>query len=290
MTQDGPVKKHLAEMTFEEAEAALAKTDTGIVVVAATEQHGPHCAMGLDYLCAEKVAALTAEQVDCVVCPVLPIGFSRQWMNYAGSLTLRRDTFQAMVEDVVNSLIWHGVNRVVILNGHGRNSFLLNDLCLKVRYATGALVTHVDWWKIARFFPQEAGLTNPTEDLPIAHAAEEETSALLALAEEQGKQLVHMDRAPKQKFPHRPFPEAPELTTSPTETPITITFKPFGGYQPSLGLDGTEYTEQGVVGNPHGATAEKGRRSMAMAADRIAQYIRALQKVSVQVHTRPRFY
>ena len=277
---------HLSEMTFEEADAAFRDCDTAIVVTGATEQHGPHCGMGLDYLVADRVARMVAERVKCIVGPALPIGFSRQWMNFRGTMTLRRETFQALVEDVVGSMIWHGANRVLILNGHGRNAAVLNDVCLKIRYATGAIVTHLEWFKPLHGYGTELGVSTAPGDRPFAHASEVETSALLAVEED----FVHMDRAIRPKLPDELFRGVPEISISGTETPVTVGFKPFRGYSPSLGLDGTEHTDRGVVGSALGATADKGRKMLSLAADLIADYVRTIQRINVTVHTRPRFY
>ena len=93
--------------------------------------------MGLDYLAAEWLAGRVARDIECAVTPVIPVGFSRQWMAFPGTLSLRRDTVAAVMDDIVKSLIRHGIDRVLIINGHGRNSAILNDLCLRVRYETG---------------------------------------------------------------------------------------------------------------------------------------------------------
>ena len=42
------------------------------------------------------------------------------------------------------SLIWHGSERIVIMDGHGRNYVILNDAALRLKFETGALVVHVD--------------------------------------------------------------------------------------------------------------------------------------------------
>ena len=127
-------KKYLYEMTFQEAETAFQEADTALVSVGSVEQYGPACVLGIDIACSWEITQRVARLVDCVYVPPLPIGFARQWMSFAGTLMLRRSTFEAMVEDVCKSLIWHGSKRIVIINGHGRNTAILNDIALRLKY------------------------------------------------------------------------------------------------------------------------------------------------------------
>jgi len=280
----------LDHITSPDAAALLARTDFAIVPIGATEQHGPHLAMGLDYLAAEWLAERVARDIECLVTPVIPVGFSRQWMGFPGTLSLRHDTVAAVVDDIIKSLIHHGVDRVLIINGHGRNSAILNDLCLKIRYETGALISHVDWFKIVRAHLEAVGLVRPAGSRPLAHASELETAVMLAIQAEQERRLVWMDRA---RVGHRDavlFEGVEALEMAPAETPISVRFEPFGGYYPSLGLDGTEHSDEGLLGDPTPATAETGARVLELVGGLIAQYAVALQRVPVTVHARPDIY
>ena len=277
-------------ITSPEAADLFSRTDFAIVPIGATEQHGPHLAMGLDYLAAEWLAGRVAQDVECAVTPVIPIGFSRQWMAFPGTLSLRHETVAAVMDDIVKSLIHHGIDRVLIINGHGRNSAILNDLCLRVRYETGALISHVDWFKIVHAHLETVGLVRPAGSRPLAHASELETAVMLALAEEQGRELVWMDRARIGRRDPILFEGAHELEIAPAETPISVRFEPFGAYYPSLGLDGTEHSDDGMLGDPTPATAETGRKVLELVGGLIAQYAAALQKVPVEVRHRPDIY
>ena len=280
----------LDHITSPDAAALLQRTDFAIIPIGATEQHGPHLAMGLDYMAAEWLAERVARDVECLVTPVIPVGFSRQWMNFPGTISLRRDTVAAVIDDIVKSLIHHGINRVLIINGHGRNSAVLNDLCLRIRYETGALLSHIDWFKIVHAHMAEVGLERPAGNRPLAHASELETAVLLAMEEAHGRELVWMDRARVGVRDKVLFEGVPELEMAPAETPISVRFEPFGAYYPSLGLDGTEHSDEGLLGDPRPATAETGAKVLELVGSLIAQYAQALRKVPVTVHARPDIY
>ena len=42
-------------------------------------------------------------------------------MARKGTITLRKETFQAYVLDVLDSLKAHGIRNILVLNGHGGN-------------------------------------------------------------------------------------------------------------------------------------------------------------------------
>lgn len=276
-------KKYLYDMTYEEAEIAFQETDTALITTGSIEQHGPACALCLDTACSWEVTQRVARLVDCVYVPPLPVGFARQWMGYSGTLMLRRSTFEAMVEDICKSLLWHGTKRIVIINGHGRNTVILNDLALRLKYETGALIVHVDWWKLGNTFSKEIGLENPPEELPMAHGSELETSALWAVSPD----YVRPDKFLKEEMPFPIFPAADRILTAPVETPISIKFPSFGSYQPGIGLDGTQHTHSGIVGSSLRATREKGERAFQVISERIAEFVRELQKVPISEVKRP---
>lgn len=276
-TGAGMDKKFLIEMTYEEAAQAFKQTDTALISTGSVEQHGPACALGLDTLCSWDVTQRVAKLVDCIVAPPLPFGFARQWMNYPGTLTLQRNTFEAVVDDICKSMLWHGAKRIVIINGHGRNSVILNDVALRLKYETGALIFHVDWWKIAAAAREEIGLENPPSELPAGHASEVETSGLWAV----DPKYIRPDRLVKEELPFAIFPGSSEIKTAPLETPISVSYAPFGTYQAGTGLDGTQHTRTGILGNQKRASREKGERAFAIISERIAGFIREVQKIEV---------
>jgi creatinine amidohydrolase len=276
-------KKFLIEMTYEEARESFRQTDTALISTGSVEQHGPACALGLDTLCSWEVTQRVASLVDCVCAPPLPFGFARQWMDYPGTLTLRRNTFEAVVDDLCKSLIWHGSKRLVIINGHGRNTVILNDVALRLKYETGALVFHVDWWKIAGAAKSEIGLENPPSELPMGHASEVETSGLWAV----GEKYIRPDKFVKEELPFPIFPGSTEIKTAPAETPISVSYEPFGTYQPGTGLNGPQHTRTGIVGSSKRASREKGERAFAIISERIAGFVREIQRIQVGDVRRP---
>jgi creatinine amidohydrolase len=61
----------------------------------------------------------------------------------------------------------------------------------------------------------------------------------------------------------------------------------FEGYQYfTFPMDHHEFVENGIIGNPLRATAEKGQESFRRLSEHVARGILELEKVDVKVHTR----
>ncbi len=128
----------LALSTWQEVEDYL-RSSRGIVVpIGSTEQHGPNGLIGTDHLDAEFVAKGVGDKVGCLVAPTLTIGMSQHHMAFTGSITLRPSTLIALVGDVVHSLVRHGFERFLFVNGHGGNIATVTAAFDEI-YAAGSL-------------------------------------------------------------------------------------------------------------------------------------------------------
>src|SRR5512136_861403 len=113
----------LSEMTWQDAKDAFAHAELAIIPTGSFEQHGPHMTFEVDTARAHGFGRLLAERMypRVILAPPISFGVSYHHMKFPGTITLRADTFQAVVYDIVWSLREHGIKQFYIVNGHGGN-------------------------------------------------------------------------------------------------------------------------------------------------------------------------
>ena len=114
----------LAKITFPEVKqlAASGRALT-ILPVGVVEEHGAHLPLGMDSFAAEVYAASAAPHLEeagyeVLVAPTINYGVARAAIDFPGTLSLEPETLRSMVVEIGNSLARHGLNKLVILNGH----------------------------------------------------------------------------------------------------------------------------------------------------------------------------
>ncbi|MCR6629107.1 MAG: creatininase family protein [Magnetospirillum sp.] len=107
--------------TWPQVEAYLERSRAIILPIGSTEQHGPTGLIGTDALCAEAVALRVGEALEVMVAPTIAVGMAQHHMEFPGSMTLKPSTLMAVVRDCLASLVRHGFERVLMINGHGGN-------------------------------------------------------------------------------------------------------------------------------------------------------------------------
>ena len=148
--------------------------------------------MRRDALLGDELARRSADELDAFVAPTVRVGCSSHHLAFAGTLSLRDETFAAIVIDLVSSLARGGFRRVVLLPSHGGNfgplaaaiEQLPDDPGIEISALTDVNVLLT----IAQLGAEMHGV--PLGDGGL-HAGEWETSMLLTVAPE----FVHMDRA-----------------------------------------------------------------------------------------------
>lgn len=123
------------------------------------------------------------KKAHAVLLPTLSYGVQGNTMGFPMTLNVRQTTLDAMVLDIIHSLEFQGVHKLMIINGHGGNDFkpLLRDIYGK----TKVFVCLVDWWKVGSDKAKE--LFEKSGE----HADEMETSVGMALFGD----LVHLSDA-----------------------------------------------------------------------------------------------
>jgi creatinine amidohydrolase len=123
-------------------EARLEQDDRIVLPLGSTEQHA-YISLETDNLLAERVSVEAAEPLGIPVLPVLAYGVTPRFEAYPGSPSIGPETYFQVLSDLVGSLRGQGFMRILLVNGHGGNSFAAE------RFARNGVRWH-DWWRSER--------------------------------------------------------------------------------------------------------------------------------------------
>jgi creatinine amidohydrolase len=209
-------------------EEADRKASVAVLPIGSFEQHGQHLPLATDTVVACAVAGSVASEYGLLLLPPVTFSCSHEHSRFTGTVSISANTLHQVIADIVASLEQQGIQRLVLVNGHGGNYSLGNVVQeANVSGPRMALFPHREDWERAR----KAGgmVTSNHEDM---HGGELETSILLHVA----PGLV------------RPgYEEADWVADERTHLHL-------------LGMAG--YTQSGLIGRPSLADSEKGRLAL----------------------------
>lgn len=189
------MQEHFIErLTWPEVDARIAAgVDAVLIPIGSTEQHGHHMPLDTDCfiarsLCARAADAAAEEGVELLVAPTLNVTLSWYHMQFPGTVRLSTTTFLQVFREVCDSLVQHGFENLVAVNGHGGNIAALTVAVNHYFETTGRRVFLVQWWDLA------SDVLSDVEG-PMIHAEEAETSIALALG-----QQVYAERATRDAY------------------------------------------------------------------------------------------
>jgi creatinine amidohydrolase len=271
----------LGDLSYVDVQEYLKHSDTILIPKASLEQHGPHLPLSCDSITATEVAKRAGEEAGIMYTPTLWLGYSPQHMRApgfgAGTITLRSDTLLNVLYDMGRSLIHHGFNRLIFVNGHGSNVKVVDPVLRRLRYETGALIGYYKPYAERYIGMLKDVLEGPVEETPGWHAGELETSQVLA----HNPNLVRMDRAKTDKA------HSPKWLGSAWEKKDGMPDAEFQGYQYfNFPFDHEEFTESGVMGVPERGTAEKGETAFQRFSQHLIDAVEELEKVEVTIKNR----
>jgi creatinine amidohydrolase len=128
----------VADLNWMQLESYLERDDRIVLPLGSTEQHA-YLSLATDNLLAERVSVEAADPLGIPVLPVLAYGVTPRFTAYPGSLSVDPETYVALLRDLLGSLRGQGFRRVLIVNGHGGNSFAAEPVA-------GDGARWHDWW------------------------------------------------------------------------------------------------------------------------------------------------
>jgi creatinine amidohydrolase len=249
-----------AKLTWPEINEAVAAQKVCIIPVGSIEQHGPHLPLDVDCVCPTGVALHAAKLVPdkVLVLPTIPHGYTAHVMDFPGTVNIHYEHFIQSTLDVVKSLAYHGFKKIVLLNGHGSNMPNLDLVARRANLETDAETVFCAWWSLLTI--EKNWINNWRESFfpgGCAHACELETSVYLYLDPDN----VRMDLAQEGR-----------VTYNEEGSDFFWVDLLAGGPAPLCAWTST-FTEQGVMGAPQLATAEKGQAAVEEAARQLARLV-----------------
>lgn len=217
----------------------------------ATEPHNLHLPYLTDAILSHDVAVDAAEiarkryNILAMVMPPMPLGAQNPGQrDLKFCIHYRYETQKAVLTDIVASLHHQGINRLLIVNGHGGNTFksMIRDLAVDF---PNMLIASSEWFKVCPakdFF-----------DCPGDHADELETSVMMHYHPE----LVNLDEAGAGK----------------SASWASQALAKGVGWVPRKW---TSVSRDTGIGSPALASADKGKRFAEAVADNYAQLIHEL--------------
>jgi creatinine amidohydrolase len=276
---------NIVDLPYPDIQDYLKTKDLILIPMASTEQHGPHLPLKTDTVTAEEVARRVAKKIQVLYTPCIWTGYSPQHMHLPrsgrGTITVRAETLLNLMYDIGRSLIHHGFDRLVFINGHGSNVKVVDPVLRKLRYETGALIGFVKPYMENYVGLMKGLMENPPEETPGWHASELETSQMLARDVLDRTHYVRMDRAEK-TLAH--IPKFLPKSFGKNDGMPDVEFEGYKYF--AFPMDHHEFIESGTIGNPLRATAEKGEKAFELFAEHTARGILELMKVPVEVHNR----
>ena len=141
-------KKHIiAHMTFREFADVIPDNPVILLPLGSQEEHGPASPMG-DFLLTESLAARVAEKSGALAAPTTPFGYADYFRPIPGGIQLQAQTFCMMLRDFADNFLNHGLNRLVIFNGHSGNAPLIDNVTRQIRRDTGVIVPSINVWRL----------------------------------------------------------------------------------------------------------------------------------------------
>lgn len=104
-------------MTVKEVRAALQRTQTILVPLGVTEQHGYHLPLRTDCYNCEEISKRAAARTGCFVAPTLPYTYSGG--ELPGTINVSPHVVTQVIVEILRSLCLQGLQNIVLVLGHG---------------------------------------------------------------------------------------------------------------------------------------------------------------------------
>ena len=253
-----------ADLTTRDFAQLDAGSTVAVLPVGATEQHGPHLPLSVDYRLVDGVIDACLPHLPAglpvLFLPTQKVGYSPEHSRFPGTLTLSSGTVAAIWIALGECVALTGLKKLLLLNSHGGQVSLMDIVARELRTHYDLIVYSCSWWNLS-LGDAVTGRFSVEEHRFGVHAGEIETSMMLALR----PQDVVMGQA-------RDFKSSSQGRAA--KYPILG-----NGSSAKLGWHMQDYNPQGAAGNAAAATADKGRAVLDAAGRQLAVLLQELSSL-----------
>lgn len=226
--------------------------EVAVLPLGATEPHNLHLPYGTDSYEADFVGdaicqAAHQRGAKVVLLPTIPYGTETNQMAFPLAMNVNPSTLAALVTDLVDSLVRHGVHKILLLNGHGGNE--LKPVLRELYGKTPAHLFLCNWYRVL------ADIEHDIFEDPGDHGGEMETAMILACRPD----LVER--------------KADGSLTADDGALAVSRFEAVNRGWVSITRPWHLLTTNSGAGNPHPATAEKGHKMLDLLVERLAAFL-----------------
>jgi creatinine amidohydrolase len=235
----------LEHITMPEFRKYLKTTKTIVFPFGTIEEHGRHLPLNTDSLIITEALREVAKKRKFFLAPVVTYGVCTTTKDHPGTISITPETLRRLSRDLVTEAHKKGLRNMLLISGHGGS---LHSAAMKE--TAEVLTEELKGLRIAVFSPYDIlwkELSAIAETPNDSHAGELETSMMLYLAPHLVK-----GRSPEE------YPKIPRPFTVPNKV---------------------RYWPGGVWGNPNRASADKGRRAMALIVQKITELVDRIEKL-----------
>lgn len=159
---------------------ALDRKIPAVLPFGSIEAHGHHLPVGIDLFVSEAIARKACHETGAILLPGLSYTFlSGSTKNFVGSLDASAEITIAILKSLIKAVFRGGFKKIIILNGHGANRYLL-EIAIRTILDTyekkGLKLQYRSWWDGIR---------------EVHHACEVETSVAVAAL---GENVLRRDK------------------------------------------------------------------------------------------------